>query len=180
MNIDLERTLSLLSTYLRKKNESRSFTICGGASMVFRGIRGRETEDIDIISPKIDQALHDASVQVANDLHLKHGWLNDKAHQIFADDLPTGWESRVFDVFTASHLRVQSISNFDLAALKFLAECDRQKDFQDLVELNLSESDIEQISRHALSRNPGDVEDWPSLVAVVENKLRRKMGYEGR
>lgn len=179
-NLDVREALELLNHYLRKAEETRAFIICGGASIVLRGIQGRGTGDIDIIAPEIDRALMKASLLVANDLDLDEGWLNDKPRKFYAKDLPSFWENRTFDVFTASHLNVKSVSNFDLAALKFLAECDRNKDLQDIVDLNLSEQEISQVTKHALVRDPGDIKNWPAIVAKVEERLRRKMGYEAK
>lgn len=179
-NLEICETLDLLNFYLQKEDELRTFTICGGASIVLRGIRGRGTGDIDIIAPKIDRTLKEASLKVANDLELGEDWLNDKPRKFYAKDLPIGWENRKIEVYTASHLTVHSVSNFDLAVLKFLAECDRHKDFQDIVDLNLSELELVQVVKHALIRDPGDVKNWPGIVAKVEERLRKKMGYETR
>lgn len=178
MAIDVRKSLDLLNLYLRDKKVRRTFVICGGASMILRGIQGRGTGDIDIIGPAIDQTLKDASLHVADELGLENEWLNDKPRRYYAKDLPGGWERRVFDVYVASHVTVQSVSDFDLAALKFLAECDRNKDLQDIVDLNLSEEDVSRVVQHALTRDPGDVKNWSGIVAKVEERLRKKMGYE--
>jgi hypothetical protein len=177
-NLDIHKSLGLLNHYLQKIDEHRSFVICGGASIILRGIEGRGTSDIDIIGPAMDDALTKASLQVASDLGLHNDWLNDKPRKFYAEDLPEGWESRVFVGYSAAHLVVQSVSDFDLAVLKFIAECDRNKDIQDIVDLNLSKQDIARVVAHVLSRDPGDVKDWNKIVAKVELRLRKKMGYE--
>lgn len=176
--LDVREALDLLNLYLQNKRERRTFIICGGASMILRGIPGRGTNDIDVIGPEIDQTLKDASLHVADELGLSNDWLNDKPRKFYAKDLPTGWEERVFEVYGASHLIVKSVSDFDLATLKFIAECDRNKDLQDIVDLNLSEQDIRRVVRHAITRDPGDIKNWPEIVAKVQTRLRKKMGYE--
>lgn|GEM_PF-4229890 len=177
MGIDIKGSLELLNHYLKQVGEQRSFVICGGASLVLQGIQGRGTADIDIVGPAIDEVIKDASVSVARALSLSPNWLNDDVHKIFSKDLPLDWELRVFEVYSNSHLVVQSLSKFDLAILKFLAECDRQKDFQDLLDLELSELEIDEVAKHALTRNPG-IENWAELVAAVKRRLKLRMRYE--
>lgn len=177
MNIDIKGSLDLLNHYLSECEESRSFVICGGAALILQGVKGRGTADIDIVGPAIDRILKEAAVSVAKDLSLNPNWLNDDVQKIFSRDLPVNWEARTFKIYSASHLLVQSLSKLDLAILKFLAECDRQKDLEDLVDLNLSETEIDEVVRHALTRNPGG-SNWPEIVAEVKHKLRKKMQYE--
>jgi hypothetical protein len=176
--INVHEALALLNSYLRKTGETRTFVICGGASLILRGIEGRGTADVDVIGPAIDKSLRDAALKVAHELDLHTDWLNDKPLRFFAKDLPVGWAERTVNLYQKSHLCVQSVSDFDLAVLKFLAECDRAKDFQDLVDLNLSEKEIVKVVQHALTRNPGDAKNWHEIVARVEQRLRRKLGYE--
>lgn len=133
--------------------------------------------NIDIVGPAIDHVLKEASFSVAKDLDLHPKWLNDDVQKIFSKDLPVNWEARAFEIYSASHLVVQSLSKLDLAILKFLAECDRQKDLQDLVDLSLSESEIDEVAGHALTRDPGG-NNWSEVVAEVKGKLKRKMKYE--
>ncbi len=176
--LDIHKALDLLNLYLQKKSEQRTFIICGGAAIILRGIQERGTNDIDVIAPEIDQILKESSVRVAEDLGLGSDWLNDKPRKFYAKDLPTDWESRAFKIYAASHLTVQSVSDFDLAILKFLAECDRNKDLQDIIDLKLSAEKISMVVDHALTRDPGDVKNWPEIVAKVEARLRKKTGYE--
>lgn len=177
MNIDINSALDLLNHYLSEKGEERTFIICGGASLVLQGVEGRGTADIDIVGPKIDRVLREASLLVANELGLSPSWLNDDVQKIFSQDLPDKWSTRTFKIYSKSHLVVRSLSKLDLAILKFLAECDRQRDLQDLVDLNLSESEIDQVVKHALTRDPGG-NNWPEVVTEVKDKLRKKMKYE--
>lgn len=67
---DIISTLDLLNFYLGKRNENRTFIICGGASLILQHISNRATRDVDIISPKIDKVLKEASEEVAKSLGL--------------------------------------------------------------------------------------------------------------
>jgi len=177
MHIDIKKSLNLLNYYLSQKGQRRNFVICGGAALVLQGVEGRGTVDVDIVGPEMDQVLKDAADSVAHDLGFDSDWLNDDVRKIFAKDLPKNWEARAFEIYLESHLVIKSLSKLDFALLKFLAECDRQKDLQDLVDLNLSESEIDKVVKHALSRDPGS-NNWPQVVAEVQAKLRRKLRYE--
>lgn len=114
--LDIRRTLDLLNLYLQKTGERRTFIICGGASIILRGIQGRGTSDIDIIAPEIDQTLKESSLRVAKDLDLEADWLNDKPRKFYAKDLPTGWKAER----STSILRaISPFSRFQILILRF-------------------------------------------------------------
>lgn len=63
--INIVPTLDLLNSFLKKRNEVRSFIICGGASLILQKIAKRTTQDIDVVAPEIDKVLKNASEDVA-------------------------------------------------------------------------------------------------------------------
>lgn len=175
MDLDIKGALRLLSYYLRKKNEKRSFTICGGASLYLQGIVNRTTRDIDIVGAEIDDILKEAALLVANDMGLKPKWLNSEPKSL-ALDMKSGWENRIFSIYEESNLKVYSISRSDMIFAKFYAYCDRQKDIEDLVSLKVT---IEELNEAAEFTKPKDGHPlWSKHVDEQAKKLKKRLGYE--
>lgn len=173
-SLDIAPTLSLLNHYLSKRGATRTFIICGGASLILQNIIARTTQDIDIVAPAIDQVLRDASNDVANELDLHKDWLNSDPKNL-GKDMRSGWEERVIQVYHASNLTIFSISREDMIFSKFYAYCDRQKDILDLVALKPSMEELERAITltRTIDGNPG----WPEYVDKQANKLKQRLGY---
>lgn len=131
-------------------------------------------KDIDIISPEIDEALKDASISVANDLGLNINWLNTDA-QSLSNDLPVSWMDRIQEVYKSSNLEVYSISRSDMLFAKFWAYCDRQQDLNDLIDLKITENEIDETSNLVKTKDANPT--WPLYVDEQTQKLKRKMRY---
>jgi hypothetical protein len=173
--LDIISTLDLLNVHLAKKRQVRSFIICGGAALILQKIATRTTQDIDIVAPEIDQALKQASEEVAKILGLNSSWLNSDPIGL-ADDLAKGWKDRVIQVYTNTHLKVFSISREDMIFAKFYAYCDRQKDIYDLVDLAPTSDEIERAANLTMSMDANV--DWPAYVEIQKHKLKKRMMYE--
>jgi len=166
----------ILNKHLKKRGLHRSFIICGGASLILQGQsrRGRGTKDVDVVAPEIDATLMKAAVEVSEELGISSKWLNSDSKGLTRDMNP-GWENRVVEVYTASHLQVYSISREDLIFAKFWAYCDRQKDLGDLVDLKVSPEEIERAANK--TKNMDGNAAWPDYVDEQTQKLRKKLGY---
>jgi hypothetical protein len=172
--MNINESLLLLNSYLNKKNERRSFIICGGASLLLQGIISRTTRDVDIVSPPIDKILEEAAISVANDLGLDPHWLNCGPETI-AKDLATGWDKRLIEVFIASNLTVFSISRSDLIFSKFWALCDRQKDKEDLLLINPTPEELDIAVKLTITKDANP--DWPEWVLRQSILLKKELGH---
>jgi hypothetical protein len=175
MDLEIKKTLDLLSFYLEKKGVSRTFIICGGASLILQGIVSRGTKDIDIVGPKIDSELEEAAVYVANQLGLNPNWLNTEPKGL-ARDMTSGWKKRIFEVYNSSCLIIHSISREDMIFAKFYAYCDRQKDLQDLIDLKITKNEVEIAAQLTEQKDAHPL--WPKYVKEQELKLKQRLGYE--
>ena len=108
MDLDIRGSLKMLNFFLQRKNEYRSFTICGGASLFLQGIVKRTTRDVDVVGEELDDLLKEAAISVAENMGLKPGWLNTEPKAL-ALDMKEGWEQRIFLVFEDTHLKIYSI-----------------------------------------------------------------------
>ncbi len=175
MDLNIKQTLKLLSSYLEKKGLSRTFIICGGASLILQGIITRGTKDIDIVGPEIDEVLKEAAVYVADQLGLNPNWLNTEPKGL-AKDMTPGWEKRIFEVYKSACLIVHSISREDMIFAKFYAYCDRQKDLQDLIDLRVTSPEIDKAAELTIQKDGHAL--WPKYVKEQQLKLKQRMGYE--
>ena len=173
--MDITGALTLLNIFLKKKSLQRSFIICGGSSLILQGVISRQTKDIDVLAPPIDEALKEAAVFVAEQLQLDKGWLNTGPDSLIRD-LPADWKERVVEVFKASHLVVYSIGRRDLLFSKFRALCDRQKDMEDIIALKPTKEELEIAANYTMDKDGNP--DWGEWVTRNLDKVKRKMGYE--
>jgi hypothetical protein len=58
---------------------------------------------------------------------------------------------------------------------KFYAYCDRQKDLQDLVDLNVTAEEIETAAKLTAQKDAHP--SWPAYVNEQEKKLKLRLGY---
>lgn len=175
MNLDIKQALMLLNFHLKKKDQTRAFTICGGASLYLQGIVTRTTRDIDIVGAEIDSVLTEAALLVAKDLGLRPDWLNSEPKGL-ARDMRQGWEERIFLLHSDTHLKVYSISREDMIFAKFYAYCDRQKDIDDLVALKLKEYEIQNALDFTKTKDAHVL--WPKHCVDMASKLKKRLGYE--
>lgn len=174
MDLDIKSALELLNFYLKRKNEQRSFTICGGASLYLQGINTRTTRDIDVVGDEIDEALSEAALLVARDLGLKPNWLNSEPKSL-TRDMKSGWENRIFLIHEDTQLKIYSISRSDMIFAKFYAYCDRQKDIEDLISLNVTDDEITEAAEFTKLKDGNP--QWPNHVEEQQLKLRKRLGY---
>ncbi len=177
MSLPIKEALDLLNFHLKKLGIKRTFTICGGASLILQGIstKNRATQDVDVVAPEIDQQLREASVAVAEELQVSAQWLNSDVKTL-SKDLDAGWQDRSFQVYSSSNLTVLSISRSDLIFSKFYAYCDRQQDIYDLIDLRLTDNEIDAAAEKTKLMDGNPL--WPQVVESQKIKLLKKIKNE--
>lgn len=175
MELDIKSALNLLNFYLNKTGDSKSFTICGGASLFLQGIVSRTTRDVDIVGEELDAVLSEAALLVAKDLGLKPKWLNAEPKSL-ARDMRPGWEDRIFLIHSNTNLQIFSISREDMIFSKFYAYCDRQKDIEDIVALKTTIIEINEAFELTKLKDGNPL--WPKHVETQLLKLKKRLGYE--
>jgi hypothetical protein len=162
-----------LDQELAKRRLQREIVICGGAALIALGVLSRETRDVDVLEPELDNAFLEAAKPVGKALGLHEGWLNNGPRDI-AKELPKAWESRCTDVFKGSALQVRSIGRSDLICTKVYAAACRTDDIDDLVELTPTAAELKQAEAWTLKRDAADI--WPRIVTECLAEVRRRMG----
>ena len=82
--------LESLDRELSRQNEARELIACGGGVLSIMGVISRQTRDLDVITPMLDDVLLKCSHSVASQLGLDSDWLNNGPSG-FVRDLETGW-----------------------------------------------------------------------------------------
>lgn len=160
------KAIEELDRELAKSNEFRELIACGGGALSIMGVTSRETRDLDVIIPSLDETLLKCSHRVASHMGLDKDWLNNGPSG-FVKDLEKGFELRTNVIFKGTHLTVNALGRRDLIATKLQGLCDRDEiDLIDLVKLNPSVQEIESLRAWLLERDGN-----PLWSIRVESKL---------
>src|SRR3989344_3358836 len=100
--MDVKKVFIVLNRVLEERGLEREIIICGGAALIALGILSRQTRDVDVLDPKIDDELRAISDDLAASLGLRKGWLNN-GPAVLTKEMATGWESRCIEVFNGSN-----------------------------------------------------------------------------
>ena len=177
MSLDVKKTLDALNVELNVNGITRTLIICGGASLILQGIvrAGRQTDDVDVIDPSIDEKLKDAVKAVAHQHALNEYWLNSGPISL-TRDLKLGWESRIRQVYAGSNLIVHTIAREDMIFAKFWAQVDRREDFNDFIDLAPTSDEIDEAVAQTipLDGNP----NWQKEVDDLRLRPRKEMGHD--
>ncbi|GAB4419585.1 MAG: hypothetical protein OHK0056_29780 [Bacteriovoracaceae bacterium] len=145
--MNIKNALNLLDKELKIIDEKREITICGCASLNLQKYTDRATQDVDVISPKIDLTFQKAVSVVAIILNTNLDWLNDNAYSVSEILLPD-WEKRLDLIYKGQNLSVFSISRIDLITSKLDAMANRDRDLFDLVSMRPNDQELETASTH--------------------------------
>ena len=155
-----------LDRELAKLNEKRELIACGGAALSVMGVTSRETRDLDVIIPILDEVLLKCSHAVAAKTGLDSEWLNNGPSG-FVKDLEKGFELRTEVIFKGTNLTVRALGRKDLIATKLQGLCDRDEvDLNDLVMMKPIVQEIESLRPWLLQRDGN-----PLWSKRVESKL---------
>ncbi len=124
--------------------------IVGGAAGLLNGeLKGTyTTTDVDtlkVLPPGQWDQLQDAAAKVGREMALPADWLNRDAG-LFAEALPSDWESRRVDVGRFGALRVWAIGRLDLIAMKFYSH--RYQDREHLAALNVTKEELKFVLQY--------------------------------
>lgn len=170
-----EQLKQLLSDLDGRVRERIDLYIIGGANLIAGGFQGRETKDIDVISPpRFSQEFLKAIQYIAGKEGMEPDWLNtmpSRDERFLAD----GWKKRAILFYAGKYLKVFMISRIDMVGLKLAATLDRvDPDLEDLLIMNPTEEEWEfgrQWARQ-YDANP----DWPEAIDRLVEELKRRQG----
>lgn len=172
--------IPLFDAYLSKQGQSFTGIIIGGCALSLMGVISRETQDCDILDPKIPQEIIDLSKSFAHEVGsaaglLKENWLNNGPASL-KDVLPQGWLERANLLFSGRALTLHVLGRADLLKSKLFAYCDRQQDFQDCLLLRPTRKELAE-AIHWLKVQDQNSE-WPAHVELSLRELAKELGYE--
>jgi hypothetical protein len=175
--MDITKAIKGFDQFLAQKDLSFEAIVIGGAALRLMGVISRNTDDCDILYPKISMKIKDASVEFAqmqkNDGHrLLDKWFNNGPERL-AETLPDGWMERKVEIFKGSAIVLYTLDRLDLLRSKLFSLCDRDADFEDCIALNPSEDEVSQIIDWIKSQDGNPM--WPEHVESVLGKLMEKL-----
>ncbi len=131
--------------------------VCGSmAFMMLDLIARNRTQDVDcagfvfgaensrkIERPVVERPLRDAIRRVARAYSIAENWLSFQSRILLENGLPEGLESRLKEKHYGSRLTVLIASKLDMVFFRLKASIMREKDIQDLIEMQPTEEEFE-------------------------------------
>jgi hypothetical protein len=172
--------LQKFDSYLSDRSLTFEATVIGGAALAVLGVITRETQDCDVLSPKIPADILKAAKDFSREIaaqggDLKEDWLNNGPEALM-NALPKKWQARTQDLYSGQALHLQTLGRPDLLRSKFFAYCDRQQDLPDCVALKPTKEEIQETLDwlRGQDAHPG----WPDHVNKSMAALAKRLGYE--
>jgi len=163
--------------------------LCGGSALIASGLRQRTTRDADVVAlmtetgellnpAPLPPALLDASAQVARDLGLGPGWLNNGPSEgeggLFQMGLPAGLTNRLSKSVFGPRLTVYFIGRLDQIHFKLYAAADQRDPthIEDLRALKPTDAELETAAHWTKTH------DVSEGFRHVMQELLKELGHE--
>lgn len=166
--------------YLAEKGLFFDAIIIGGAALSILGVISRQTQDVDVLDPKIPENILSASKEFAHKFNLKNttlneNWLNHGPESL-RNYLRPRWKARVQHLWQGKAIHLQTLGRVDLIGTKILAYCDRGQDLKDCLDMKPTKEELLEILPwvKGYDTNTG----WPDYVQGQVEFLAKRLGYE--
>jgi hypothetical protein len=171
--------IELFDKFLTQRNLKFEAIVIGGGALSILGIIARETQDIDILDPKIPKEILDASIEFSkiNSISLttlKENWLNNGPDSL-KNFLRKDWYLRLENLYDGKSIKFKTLGRLDLIGTKLLAYCDRGTDLKDCIDLNPTIGELNEILPWVKSYDSNP--DWPQYVEKRIFILKEKLGH---
>jgi len=173
-------TLIQFDAYLEAKGLYFDAIVIGGAALAILGTITRETQDCDILSPKIPADIMNAAKDFSHELTAKGGDLKEdrlnNGPETLMDVLPKEWRARTQELYAGKALHLQTLGRPDLLRSKFFAYCDRKQDLPDCIALKPTKAEMQEAMDWLRQQDSNP--DWPEHVNTSMAALAKRLGYE--
>jgi hypothetical protein len=187
---NIDQALSLLAGRLDlAQTDPVRLVICGGSALIAMSLRRRTTRDMDVVAllsaaqePISPDPLPDfllrAADQVARDLGLFEGWLNNGPSRgeggLFQMGLPEGFVGRLTEKKYGARVAVYFIGRLDQIHFKLYAAADQRDGthLNDLKALHPTAEELEAAARWAMTH------DVSEGFKMVLKELLTQLGHE--
>ncbi len=178
--MEIKDIIENFDEWLLREGQTFEATIVGGAALVLLNVISRATQDVDILD---DEILPETILQLAHAFARHHSipenWLNNDVSPL-KSDLPPNWENRRIEVFRGRAIRFLTLGRTDLLKAKLWALCDRARDFEDVLAMKPTESELFEARAwlNPLDGNPGWVEHVEKTLHEVASALSSRASDE--
>jgi hypothetical protein len=187
---NIDQALSLLAGRLElAQTDPVRLVICGGSALIAMSLRQRTTRDMDVVAllsaaqePISPDPLPDfllrAADQVARDLGLFEGWLNNGPSRgeggLFQMGLPEGFVGRLTEKEYGPRLAIYFIGRLDQIHFKLYAAVDQRDGthLNDLKALHPTAAELEAAARWAMTH------DVSEGFKMILKELLTQLGHE--
>ncbi len=179
---NLTKAFQLLNDFLIAEKSAPVWLVVGGGSaLLIQQLGSRQTKDVDVMAMRelegnlisaypLPDAVKAAAAKAAEELRLDPNWLNGAAslHAMDFSSLPSWFWKETDTREYGEYLKISFIGRKGLTLLKLSAALDRdqRRDMEDLICLNPSALEIEDLLRWVL-QNIHDSTSHPKLHALL-------------
>ena len=172
-------TLQTFDAFLADQELDLEAVIVGGTALSLLGVIERQTQDVDVLAPRLPDAIIAAARAFAAEQRraghdLADGWFNNGPVQL-DEVLPDGWRGRIQVVYAGRALTLSTLGRADLLKTKLFALCDRGTDIADCVALAPSTGELDEVVSWLQSQDTHP--HWPEHVIATMDHLRRRLGH---
>ena len=173
--MNVKQALDELDALVHQREAAEALLICGGASLILQGVISRDTQDVDVLHPVIDPILTDDITAVAKSLEISTDWVNNGPISLI-NELPMGWQDRTIPVYQGKALTVTSLGRHEMILTKAFAFCDRGRDREDLLKLNVTPDELASARLWVQDRDANP--QWPEWVRDQLTQFAKEAGHE--
>lgn len=172
--------ITAFDKYLSERSRIFEAICIGGTALGLLGVITRETQDCDILDPKIPDEIKALSEEFAvhmseSGVDLKPNWLNNGPASL-TRDLTGDWRARIQVAFKGNAITLYTLGRADLLKSKLFALCDRAVDRDDCIKLKPTQGELNDISPWLEQQDGNPV--WPDHVRDTLSDLAKELGYE--
>lgn len=174
------KIIELFDKYLHGKGKTFEAICVGGTALNLLGVISRETQDCDILDPRISQDIKELSKEFAAEvtksgIDLKNDWLNNGPASL-SRDLTGDWKAKIQIAFQGDAITLYTLGRLDLIKSKVFALCDRAIDRDDCLKLHPTRLELEEILPWLTQQDANLM--WPEHVKETLSELAKELGYE--
>ena len=173
------KLLPQFDLFLEKGGLTFDAVIIGGAALSLLGVISRETQDCDVLDPKIPEEIQKAAEAFAKQIRkqggdLREDWLNHGPEEL-GKVLPREWKLRLVKLYSGKAIEFQTLGRDDLLKSKLFALCDRGQDLADCLAMKPTREVLLESLPWLKQQDTNP--HWPDHVKDSIQNLAKKLGY---
>ncbi len=168
--------------FLQEKGLSFECVTIEASSLILMDVISRDTKDCDVLDPIIPEEIKQASIEFSRfkkveKIDIAEDWFNNGPESM-RDYLPEGWRENLQTIFDGKALTIKTLDRVNLLRTKLLGLCDRGTDLNDCINMNPTESEIDEAMQWVKEYDANPM--WPKHVENELSNLKKELMREKR